>query len=102
VNKATFAMFAVPDSVVTKQMLAIVTEVTDYTQKSLDSRLAFVEKLIGAKSFDSAFRIQSEYAKTSFEGSVAQATKMGELYSDLAKVTFKLFPNVICRQRDAD
>jgi hypothetical protein len=60
-------------------------EATDYSKKSLDNRLAFVEKLLGAKSFDSAFQIQSEYAKTSFEGFVAQATKMGELYSNLAK-----------------
>jgi hypothetical protein len=76
-------------------MLAIVAEATDYTKKSLDDRLAFIEKLVGAKakSFDSALRIQSEYAKTSFEGFAAQATKMGELYSNLAKVTFKPFPN---------
>jgi hypothetical protein len=70
-------------------MLAIAAEVTNYSKTSLDDRLAFVEKLVGANSFDSAFRIQSEYAKTSFEGFVAQATKMGELYSNLAKVAFK-------------
>ena len=73
-------------------MMAIVAEVTDYTKKSLDDRLAFVEQLAGAKSFDSAFRIQPEYAKKSFEGFAAQATKMGELYSNLAKVTFKPLP----------
>ena len=77
---------------VTTHILAIMAEATDYTKISLDNRLAFVEKLVGAKSFDSAFRIQSEYAKTSFEGFVAEATKMGELYSNLAKVTFKPFP----------
>jgi Phasin protein len=33
----------------------------------------------------SAVQIQSEYAKTSFEGFVAQATKMSELYSNIAK-----------------
>jgi hypothetical protein len=81
------------DSAVTTKTLAIVAEATDYTKRSLDGRLAFIEKLVGAKSFDSASRIQSEYAKTSFEGFAAQATKMGELYSDLAKVTFKPFPN---------
>jgi hypothetical protein len=37
----------------------------DYTKKSLDGRLAFIEQLVGAKSFDSAFRIQSEYAEAS-------------------------------------
>jgi hypothetical protein len=88
-NHAPFEIFTMPDSVVTTHMLAIAAEVTNYSKTSLDDRLAFVEKLVGANSFDSAFRIQSEYAKTSFEGFVAQATKMGELYSNLAKVAFK-------------
>jgi hypothetical protein len=34
-------------------------------------------------------QIQSEYAKTSYADFVAQATKMGELHSDLAKAAFK-------------
>jgi hypothetical protein len=92
-DRAPFNGFTMPDSAVTTNMLAIVAEATDYTKKSLDGRLAFIEKLVVAKSFDSALRIQSEYAETSFEGFVAQVTKMGELYSNLAKVTFKPFPN---------
>jgi hypothetical protein len=60
-------------------------EAADYTKKSVETRLAFGEKLLGAKSSDSAVQLQSEYAKTSFEGFVVQATKMGELYSNLAK-----------------
>jgi hypothetical protein len=52
------------DAAVNTDMLAVVTEATDYSKKSLDNRLAFVEKLLGAKSFDTAIQIQSEYAKT--------------------------------------
>ena len=75
---------------------AIVAEATEYSKKSIDDRLAFVEKLLGAKSFDTVIQIQSDYAKTSYEGFVAQTKKMGELYSDLAKAAFKPFdlPNV--------
>jgi hypothetical protein len=68
---------------------AIVTEGTDYTKKSVETCLAFVEKLLGAKSLDTAVQIQSEYAKTSYAAFVAQATKMGELHSNLAKAAFK-------------
>jgi hypothetical protein len=78
IKRAQFDGFTMPVSGVATDMLAIVAEATDYTKKSLDDRLAFVEKLVGAKSFDSAFRLQSEYVKTSFEGFVAQATKLGE------------------------
>jgi hypothetical protein len=88
-NIAQHSTFTMPDSAVTANILAIVAEVTDYSKQYLDNRAAFVEKLLGAKSVASAVQIQSDYAKTSFEGVVAQATRMGELYSNLARVTFK-------------
>ena len=68
---------------------SIFAEGTDYTKKSVDTRMAFVEKLLGAKSLDAVIQIQSEYAKTSYADFVAQGIKMGELYSNLAKACFK-------------
>jgi hypothetical protein len=68
---------------------AIAAEASDYSRRSLENSSSFVAKLLGAKSFDSVIQIHSEYAKTSYEGFVAQAKKIGELYSDLAKVAFK-------------
>jgi hypothetical protein len=53
----------------------------------VETRLALGEKLLGAKSFDAI--IQTEYAKTAYADFVAQATKMGELHSNLAKAAFK-------------
>ena len=67
----------------------IFTEGTDYTKKLMDTRLVFVEKLLGAKSLDTVIQVQSEYAKTLYADFAAQATKMGELYSNLAKACFK-------------
>jgi hypothetical protein len=73
----------------TTTLQAIFAEGADYMKKSVESRLAFGEKLLGAKSFETVIQIQSEYAKTSYADFVAQATKMGELHSDLAKAAFK-------------
>jgi hypothetical protein len=98
-DKALLETFTMPDSAVSTNILAIVAEATDYAKKSLDGRLAFVEKLLGAKSFDSAIQIQSEYATMSFDGFVAQATKMGELYSNLAKLAFKPFGGAIANSQ---
>ena len=67
----------------------ILTERTDYTKKLADTRLVFVEQLLGAKSLDTVIQIQSDYAKTLYADFAAQATKMGELYSNLAKACFK-------------
>jgi hypothetical protein len=74
--------------------VAIFTEGADYTKKSVETRLALGEKLLGAKSFE-VIQIQSEYAKTSYADFVAQATKMGELHSNLAKAAFKPAEQVI-------
>ena len=68
---------------------AIVAEGTDYTKKAVETRLALVEKLVGAKSLETVIQIQTEYAKTAYAAFVAHATKMGELYSDLAKAACK-------------
>jgi hypothetical protein len=73
----------------TKTLQAIATETADYSKKSFESSSAFVEKLLGAKSYETAIQIQSDYWKNSYAGFVAEATKLGELYSSLAKEAFK-------------
>lgn len=78
-----------------KNMQAIAAETTDYSKKSFEEGSAALEKLFGAKSLDKAIEIQSAYAKTAYEGFVAQATKMGELYADLAKESYKPFENMV-------
>jgi hypothetical protein len=73
----------------TAVLQAIFAEGTDYTKKEVETRLALGEKLLGAKSLETVIQIQSDYAKTSYDAFVAQATKMGELHSSLAKAAFK-------------
>ena len=73
----------------TRGLQTIATETTEYSKRSLESTSSFIEKLVGVKSFDTAIQLQSEFAKTQFEGFVAQATKMGELYRSLTKEVFK-------------
>ena len=70
---------------------AIAVEAADYTKKSFENGSVFVEKLLAAKSFDNAVEIQSDYVKQSYEAFVAQATKIGELYTELAKEAYKPF-----------
>lgn len=72
-----------------KGVQQIATESADYSKKSLEQSTAALEQLFGAKSIEKALEIQSDYAKTAYEGFVAQATKIGELYTNLAKDAFK-------------
>src|SRR6185312_1209257 len=69
---------------VSKSAQAIAVEVADYSKKTFEQGSAALEKLFGVKSLEKAIELQTEYAKTAYEGFVAEATKIGELYADLA------------------
>ena len=80
---------------VSKSVQAIAVEVADYSKKSFEDGSAALEKLLGAKSLEKAIEIQSDYAKSAYESFVAGATKIGEIYADLAKETYKPFEGYI-------
>lgn len=67
----------------------IVAEVTDYSKCSVNNASIFVIKLLGSKSLESAIRLQSEYANVQYTEFVAHMTKIGEIYSKLAKDAFE-------------
>ncbi len=96
IESATAAATAVQ-----KGVQQIAAEATDYSKKSLETSSAFVEKLLGAKSLDTAVQIQTEFAKSSYETFVAQATKFGELYTSLAKDAFKPVEAVVAKAQAA-
>jgi len=78
-----------------KASQAIAAEFVDYSKKSFEDGTKVMEKLLGAKSLDKAIEIQTDYARTAYEGFVAQATKIGELYADFAKEAYKPFESYV-------
>jgi hypothetical protein len=82
---------------VSKGWQTIATEFADYSKKSFEDGSAALEKLIGAKSLEKAIEVQSDYLKSAYEGFVAQSTKMGELYTDLAKETYKPLEGILAK-----
>ena len=53
------------------------------------------------KKLDEAITLQTDYAKSSYEGFVAQATKMGEMYQAVAKEAFKPVEGAIAKMQAA-
>jgi hypothetical protein len=88
-GKAPFEAFTAATASSTKGLQAIAAETTDYSKKSFEKSRAHFEKLIGVKKIDEAIQLQSDFAKSAYEDFVAQATKIGEMYSSLAKEAFK-------------
>ena len=82
---------------VSKGWQAIATEFADYSKKSFEHGSATLESLLGAKSLEKAIEIQSDFVKTAYEGFVAQSSKLGELYTDLAKETYKPLEGMIAK-----
>ena len=74
---------------VAKGLQEIAAESSDYSKKAFVASSAVVEKLLGAKSVETAIQIQTEFAKSAYEGFVAQSTKMNELLTKLAGEAFK-------------
>ncbi len=74
---------------VAKGYQTIATETSDYAKKAFQDGISHIEKLTTVKNIEAAVELQSSYIKTSYETFVAQMTKLGEMYSDLARVAYK-------------
>ena len=82
---------------VSKSAQAIAAELADYSKKSFEESTALMEKLFGSKSFEKAIEVQTEYAKTAYEALLAETNKLGEMYSALAKETYKPFESMMVK-----
>jgi hypothetical protein len=76
---------------------AIATAYADYTKKSFEDTKAFVQKLSGVRSLDKAIEVQTEFAKTAYETFVTESQKIGALYGDLAKQSYKPFGGLVAK-----
>jgi hypothetical protein len=72
-----------------KGLQAIATETTEYSKKSFQDAVSHLETLSGARSFETVFELQSGYVKSAYESFIAEATKLTEMYSDIAKTAYK-------------
>lgn len=78
---------------VTKGMQEIAAESTDYSKQAFAASSAVVEKLLGAKSVETAIQIQTDYAKSAYEGFVAKSTKINEILTKVAGEALKPVQN---------
>jgi phasin family protein len=76
---------------------AIATAYGEYTKKSFEDTKSFVEKLSAVRSPDKAIEVQTEFAKTAYETFVSESQKIGALYVDLAKQSYKPFGGFVAK-----
>ena len=83
---------------VSKGVQAIAAEVADYSKKSFEDGTAAPRSCSAPSRSRRRSRSRPTTPRPAYEGFVAQATKIGELYADLAKETYKPFES-LCSAR---
>jgi hypothetical protein len=76
---------------------AIATAYGDYTKKSFEDTKSFVEKMSAVRSLDKAIEVQTEFARTAYETFVTESQKIGALYGDLARQSYKPFGGFVAK-----
>ena len=82
---------------VNKGFQAITAKVTDYYKKAFEDGTRAFEQLIGAKSIEQVFEIQSQYAKKAYDTYMAEMSKLGEMYVGLAKDAYKPVEDAVAK-----
>jgi len=72
-----------------KSLQAIAAELTDYSKSSVEDATRAFQQLVSAKSVEQAFEIQSQYAKKAYDAYIAEVSKLGEMWVDLARDTYQ-------------
>jgi hypothetical protein len=88
-GKEGFEAAVASGTALTKGFQAIAQEASDYAKKSVEVGQGAFEKLTAARSFERVLEVQQGFAKEAYEGFVAQATKVGEMYAAAAKEAYK-------------
>jgi len=71
-----------------KGLLAITTEATGYSKKSVENGFALWEKLLHTRKPDEIVQLQSDFGKAAYDDFIAGATKISNIYTDLAQEVF--------------
>ena len=84
---------------VQKHLTAITSAQTDFAKSSFEANKAYFDKLADAKSPDKFLELTTEYARSAQKTFVTEATKIGELYVDLAKEAYKPFEGAFAKMK---
>ena len=86
---------------VNKGFQDIGVRVTNYSKQAFADATATFEKLVGAKSVEHAFEIQTQYAKKAYDNWVAEASKLGEMYVSVARDAYKPVEKAVAKTTTA-
>lgn len=64
---------------------ALAAETAEYSQRAYKEGMSAFEKFSGARSIEAVMAVQTDYAKSAYEGYVSQMAKVGEIFGRIAR-----------------
>ena len=77
-------------------------QVNSYSKQAFADATSTFEKLVGARSLEQAIEIQSQAAKRAYEGWMAEASKIGEMYAAVARDAYKPVEKAVVKTTTLD
>ena len=68
-----------------KGFQTLAAEMTNYSKRTIENGFRAWEQLLGAKSVEQVFKIQSQYTATAYETYMSEMSKFGEMYLNIAR-----------------
>ena len=87
-GKETVEAYTRAANVAAKGAETLHNEFFAWSKQSMEDSIAQTKALMATKSVHEAFELQSDFAKTQFEGYVSQMTKLGEIFVATTKNSF--------------
>lgn len=82
-------------SEVSRGVQAINMHVADYTRRTVEQSTSTMNQMMTAQSLEQALEIQSHAAKSAYDEYMAEASKIGNMYAELARHMYKPFEDAI-------
>jgi phasin family protein len=84
-NKETVEALVNAGTLTAKSFETLNAEVLAFAKAQMEETITASKSIMGAKTVQELFDLQSEYAKSAYDGLVAQSNKIGELATKLTK-----------------
>jgi hypothetical protein len=81
-----------------KGFQAIAARMTDYSKHAFNDATRAFEQLVGAKSIEHAIEIQSQYVKKAYDAWLAEASRLGEMYADMARSAYEPVERAVAKK----
>ena len=80
-----------------KGLQAMATEVADYSKKAFEDATRAFQQLVTAKSAEQAFEMVSRICEKAYDAYIAEASKLGEMWTALAREAYKPIERAVAK-----